>query len=64
METSPDKRAKNQIDYIMIDERYRNNISNSKSRPGADCGSDHNPVNATTKTKLKILKKKDKNMEY
>eukprot|EP00795_Rhopilema_esculentum_P009103 gene9103-16759_t len=35
---SPDQRTKNQIDYILINERYRNSVSNSKSRPGADCG--------------------------
>ena len=36
--------VKNQIDYVLVDKRFRNGIQNSKSRPGADCGSDHNPV--------------------
>lgn len=58
--TSPDLRTKNQIDYILVNFRYRNSIQNSKSRPGADCGSDHNPVLVKTRTKLKIIKKKNK----
>ena len=39
---SPDKEIKNQIDYVLIDKRFRNGIQNSKSMPGADCDSDHN----------------------
>ncbi|XP_069979394.1 craniofacial development protein 2-like [Penaeus vannamei] len=42
--TSPDGQTKNQIDYILVSARFRNSIRNCKSRPGAYCGSDHNPV--------------------
>ena len=60
--TAPDGKTKNQIDYIMIDKRYRNGITNCKTRPGADCGSDHNPVIARTHIKLQrnVTNKKDK----
>ena len=41
---SPDKVIKNQIDFVLVDKRFRNGIQNSKSMPGADCDSDHNHV--------------------
>ena len=56
--TSPDGKTKNQIDYIIVNNRFRNSIKNSKSRPGADCGSDHNPVIIRTETKLKKIRRK------
>ena len=57
---SPDGKTRNQIDYVLVNNRFRNSIKNSKSRPGADCGSDHNPVVIRTETKLKSIKKKTK----
>ncbi|XP_037784722.1 craniofacial development protein 2-like [Penaeus monodon] len=45
------------IDYIAIKKRYRSAIKNSKAYPGADCGSDHNPVICELKVKLKTIKK-------
>jgi len=56
-----DSTTKNQIDYILVDKRYRNGIKNSKARPGADCGSDHKPVVAEMCIKLQreVNKKKD-----
>jgi len=54
---SPGDDFKNQIDYIAIKKRYRNAIKNSKAYPGADCGSDHNPVICELKVKLKTIKK-------
>ena len=50
---SPDRWTKNQIDYILVDKRFRNGIRNCKAKPGADCGSDHNSVVAVIKIKLK-----------
>ena len=38
---SPDNVTKIQIDYITINNRFRNSVQQSKSYPGADCGSDH-----------------------
>ena len=39
--TSPDGQYQNQIDYILCRQRWRNSIQSAKTRPGADCGSDH-----------------------
>jgi len=56
----PDRRVRNQIDYLMINRRYRNAIKYVKTLPGADAGSDHNPVVGQIKLKLKTVKKKQK----
>ena len=55
---SPDGVTRNQIDYVLINTRYKKGVRNSKSRPGADCGSDHNPVVMNFKNKLKAIKKR------
>ena len=34
-------RWSNQIDYILCSQRWRSSIQSAKTRPGADCGSDH-----------------------
>ena len=39
--TSPDSQHRNQIDYILCSQRWRSSIHSAKTRPGADCGSDH-----------------------
>ena len=39
--TSPDGRHQNQTDYILCSQRWRSSIQSAKTRPGADCGSDH-----------------------
>ena len=54
---SPDEECKNQIDYILISQRYRNSAKNVKTRPSADCGSDHLLIKATLKLKLKKIGK-------
>lgn len=52
---SPDTKVRNQIDYIMINRRFRNGIKQSVSYPGADCGSDHTLVMARLHIRLKKL---------
>ena len=52
---SPDGVTKNQIDYVLVNQRYRNSITNSKSRKDMDCGSAHTPV--SVKMKLRFKKK-------
>ncbi|GFS24151.1 craniofacial development protein 2-like [Elysia marginata] len=47
--TSPGDRYRNQIDFVLCNQRYRNIIQNSKVRHGVDCGSDHKPVIITSK---------------
>ena len=38
---SPDGQHQNQIDYILCSQRWRSSIQSTQTRPGADCGSDH-----------------------
>ena len=33
--------SQNQTDYILCSQRWRSSIQSAKTRPGADCGSDH-----------------------
>ena len=39
-------------------------MQNSKSRPGADCESDHNPVVITMKVRLQRVKKSSKTVKW
>ena len=39
--TSPDGQHRNQIDYILCSQKWRSSTQSAKTRPGADCGSDH-----------------------
>ena len=58
--------TRNQIDYILIRNRFRNSIKRCKTYPGADINSDHNPVVANVGIKLKsckIEKKEDNNYD-
>ncbi|GFS09802.1 craniofacial development protein 2-like [Elysia marginata] len=51
-------RCRNQIDYILCNQRYCNGILNSKVRQSAECASDHKPVVIITRTKLKAQGRK------
>ncbi|KAL4092477.1 hypothetical protein QTP88_026978 [Uroleucon formosanum] len=55
--TSPNGEYKNQIDYCLISSRWKSNIENIKTRPGADCGSDHQLLVAKLRIHLKKCKK-------
>ena len=39
--TSPDGQHQNQTDYILCSQRWRSSIQSTKTRPGVDCGWDH-----------------------
>ena len=39
--TSPNGQHQNQIDYILCSQGWRSSIQLAKTRPGADCGLDH-----------------------
>ena len=52
--TSPDGQHRNQIDYILCSQRGRSSIQSTKTRPGADCCSDHELL--ITKFRLKWKK--------
>ena len=53
---SPGDRARNQIYYIMVKKRWRTSLQNVKTRPGADCGSDHQLLVAKLRLRLKAKK--------
>ena len=57
---SPDDTTRNEIDFIAISERYKNGVLNCRAFPGADVGSDHVPVLATLRVKLKTCYKSKK----
>ena len=50
--TSPDGQHQNQTDYIPCSQRWRSSIQSAKTRPGADCGSDHELLIAKFRLKL------------
>ena len=53
---SPGDIVRNQIDYILVSQRYRNSLKQVKMYPGADVNSDHNPVIAKLEIKLKNIR--------
>ncbi|KAG1682425.1 Craniofacial development protein 2 [Nymphon striatum] len=56
--SSPGDIYRNQIDYILIKTRFKTSIHKVRTYPGADCNSDHNPVVASIKIRLKKEKPK------
>ena len=42
-----------QIDYILCNQRWKSSIESAKTRPGADCGSDHKILIEKFRLKLK-----------
>ena len=55
--TSPDGQYQNQTDYILCSQIWRRSIQSAKTRPGADCGSDHQLLIAKFRPKLKTVGK-------
>ena len=64
MWTSPDDQYKNQIYYILSSQRWRSSIKSAKTRPGADCGSDHELLIAKFRLKLKKIGKTSRPFRY
>lgn len=54
--TMPGERSRYQIDYILVRNRYKNQVKKCKSNPGADINSDHNIVVMDTNLSLKRKK--------
>ena len=54
----------NQIDYILCGQRGRSLIQSAKTRPGADCGSDHQLLLAKFRLKLKKVGKTTRPSKY
>ena len=62
--TSPDGQHRNQIDCILCSQRWRSSIQSAKTRPGADCGSDHELLIAKFRLKLKKVRKITRPFRY
>ena len=62
--TSPNDQYQNQIDYILCSQRWRSSIQSAKTRPGADCGTDHELLIAKFRLKLKKVGKTTRPFRY
>ena len=62
--TSSDGRHQNQIYYVLCNQRWRSSIQSAKTRPGADCGSDHELLIAKFRLKLKKVEKTTRPFMY
>ena len=62
--TSSDGQHQNQIDYILCSQRWRSSIQSAKTRPGADCGSDHELLIGKFRLKLKKVGKTTRSFRY
>ena len=54
----------NQIDNILCSQRWGSSIQSAKTRPGADCGSDHELLIAKFRLKLKEVGKTTRPFKY
>ena len=61
--TSPDGQHRNQIDYILCSQRW-SSIRLAKTRPGTDCGSDHELLIVKFRLKLKKVGKTTRPIRY
>ena len=62
--TSPDGLYQNQLDYILCSQKWRRSIWSAKTRPGADCGLDHELLIAKLRLKLKKVQKTTRPFRY
>jgi len=53
-----------QIDHILCSQRWRSSIQTAKTRPGADCGSDHELLIVKLRPKLKKVRKTTRPFRY
>ncbi len=62
----PSGKSRSQIDYITINDRFRNAVKRTQTYPGADCGSDHILLAAKVAIKPKKLTQKPitKRLDY
>ena len=61
--TSPDDQHQNYINYILCSQR-RSSIQSAKIRPGADSGSNHKPLTAKLRLKLRKVGKATRPFRY
>ena len=56
--------TRNQIDCILCSQRWRSSIQSAKTRPGTECGSDHELLIAKFRLKLKKVGKTTRPFRY
>ena len=61
---SRDGQHQNLTDYILCIQRWRSSIQSTKTRPGADCGSDHELLMAKFRLKLKKVGRTTRPFRY
>ena len=54
----------NLLDYILCSKRWRSSLQSAKTRPGADCGSDHELLIAKFRLKLKKVENTTRPFRY
>ena len=64
MDITPDDQHRNQIDYILCSQRWRSSIQSAKTRPGADCDSDHELLIAKFRHKSKKVRTTTRPFRY
>ena len=62
--TSSDGQHRNQIGYFLCSQRWRSSIQSAKTRPEADCGSDHELLIVKFRLKLKKVGKTTRPFRY
>ena len=62
--TSPDGQHQNQTDYILCNQRWRSSIQSTKTRLGADRGSDHEFLIAKLRLEMKKVGKTSRPFRY
>ena len=62
--TSPDGQHQTQINYILCSQRWRSSIQSAKTRPGANCDSDHELLIARFRLKLRKVGKTTRPSRY
>ena len=62
--TPQDGLHQNKIGYILCSQRWKSSIQSAKTRPGADCGSDHKLLIAQFRLKLKKVGKTTRPFRY
>ena len=62
--SSPHGQYRNQINYILCSQRWRSSIQSTKTRPGADYGSDNELLIAKFRLKLKKVRETTRPFRY
>lgn len=61
----PEKIVRNQIDFMLVNKRYRNSCTNVETYPGTDIQSDHVPTVGNFKIRMKKnTPKREKKCDY